>query len=255
MSRFSYGEAARGGFPSADPTAGPTRTASVAGLGYLRRYARDIERGVNDAVLSERLQARRPVRRGPAPIGRPADRPPTRGGRRADRRVRPGRSGPGRAVGQLPRHHDGRHRPQGRSARDRPGRRGGLPHRRDVRGVRPGRSAHPRGLPGQRGQLLAAGPRGPDADHPHRAHRRRRGGPVRDAARDRQPGADARLPARSHGAFGEPVQAVLRPAGHGHPDRHQRLVRPPGDGHRGAPQGVRGDGGDLDGPGPLRRRL
>ena len=35
----------------------------------------------------------------------------------------------------------------------------------------------------------------------------------------------------------------------------ERRVGVPGDGHRGAPEGVRGDRGDLDDPGPLRRGL
>ena len=37
------------------------------------------------------------------------------------------------------------------------------------------------------------------------------------------------------------LRAVLRPARQRHPDRHQRLVGVPGDGHLAAPQGLRGD--------------
>ena len=57
-------------------------------------------------------------------------------------------------------------------------------------------------------------------------------------ARDRQPGADARLPFGSHGAVGQQAEAVLRPARQRHPDRHQRLVGVPGDGHRCAHEGA-----------------
>ena len=92
-----------------------------------------------DAVLSQRLQARRPARRGPASVRRGAPGGPPRRGRRPDRRLRSGRSGAGRAAGELPGHPDRGRRPQGRPARGRPGRRRRLPHRRDVRGVRPGR--------------------------------------------------------------------------------------------------------------------
>ena len=74
-------------------------------------------------------------------------------------------------------------------------------------------------------------------------------------ARDRQPGAHARLPPGPHGAVGQQAAAVLRPARQRHPDRHQRLVGVPGDGHLAAPQGPRGDRRDLDDPGEVRRRL
>ena len=94
-----------------------------------------------------------------------------------------------------------------------------------------------------------------EQDHAHRPHPGRRGGPVRDAARDRQPGADARLPPRPHGALGQQARAALRPARHRHPDRRGRRGRVPGDGHRAAPEGPRGDRGDLDDPGQVRRRL
>ena len=52
----------------------------------------------------------------------------------------------------------------------------------------------------------------------------------RDAPRDRQPGAHARLPSGSHGAVGQQAAAVLRPPRRRHPDRHQRLVGVPGGG-------------------------
>ena len=74
-------------------------------------------------------------------------------------------------------------------------------------------------------------------------------------ARDRQPGADARLPAGSHGALAQQAAAVLRPARHRHPDRHQRLVGVPGDGHLAAPEGLQGDRRNLHDPGQVRRRL
>ena len=56
----------------------------------------------------------------------------------------------------------------------------------------------------------------PDADgsRPDRPHRPRpghRGRPVGVPARHRQPGADARLPARVHGALAVPADPVLRP--------------------------------------------
>ncbi len=137
-------------------------------------------------------------------VARAAGRP-ARGGRRPDRRLRAGRSGPGRAAGRVSRHPDRGHRPQGRPARGGAGRRRRLSHRRDVRGVRPGRSPGRRGVLGQRGLLLAARPGGPDQDQACRPGPGHRGGPVGVPARDRQPGADARLPARSHGAVGQPV--------------------------------------------------
>ena len=84
---------------------------------------------------------------------------------------------------------------------------GRVPHRGDVRGVRTGRaSCVERGLLGQRGLLLAAGPRGPDQDQAHRPRRGHRGGTVGVPARDRQPGAHARLPARAHGALAQPAR-------------------------------------------------
>ena len=99
-----------------------------------------------DAVLSQRLPDRRPAGGGRASVGRRAPAGPPRRGRRADRRVRSGRSRAGRADGELPAHPDRGDRPPGRSARGRPGRRCRLPHRRDVRGVRAGRSSRARGL-------------------------------------------------------------------------------------------------------------
>ena len=214
-----------------------------------------VRRGVNDAVLPERLQARRPVRRGPASVRRGAAGRPPWGRRRPDHRLRSGRSRAGRADGQLPRHQDGRHRPQGRPARGRPSRRRRLPHGGAVRGVRPGGSPGERGLLGQRGRLLAAGPARPDQDHAHRAYPGRRRGLVGDAPRDRQPGAHARLPPGPHGAVGQQAAAVLRPPRRRHPDRHRRLVGVPGDGHLAAPQGPRGDRRNLDDPGEVCRRL
>ena len=116
----------------------------------------------------------------------------------------PGGPGAGRAARPVPRDPDGDRRPAGRSARGGPGRRRRLPHRGDVRGLRARRPAGRRGLLGQRGRLLAARPRGPLPDHPHRTHPGRRGRPVGVPARDRQPGPDAGLPARAHGALGRP---------------------------------------------------
>ena len=86
--------------------------------------------------------------------------------------------------------------------RDRPGRRRRLPHRGDVRGLRARGSTRVRGVLGQRGLLLAAGPGRPEPDQAHGAHPGHRGRPVGVPARDRQPGADARLPAGAHGTLG-----------------------------------------------------
>ena len=80
-----------------------------------------------------------------------------------------------------------------------PGRRRRLPHRGDVRGVRARRPAGRRGATGStRSSFWRPDPEDRDADHAHRAHPGRRGRPVGVPARDRQPGADARLPAASH---------------------------------------------------------
>ena len=192
----------------------------------------------------------------PHPSVAPAPGRPPGGGRRPDRRLRPGRSGPGGAAGDLPRHPDRGHRPQGRSARGRPGRRCRVPHRRDVRGVRPGRSADPRGLLGQRGRLLAAGPGRPDAGSraPGASRTSKRASPscphvIVNQARmlayllDHMERSASRL-TPFYGLHAER-----------HRDRHQRLGGVPGDGHAAAPRGRRGDGGDLDDPRQVRRRL
>ena len=86
----------------------------------------------------------------------------------------------------------------------------GLPHGRDVRGVRSGRPPTVRGVLGQRGLVLAARSRGPDQDQACRARPGHRGGLVGVPARDRQSGADADLPPGVHGAVRQSFGAVLR---------------------------------------------
>ena len=159
-------------------------------------------------------------------------------------------------LANFPGHQDRGHRPQGRPARGGPGRRRRLPHRGDVRGVRPGRPA---------GRTRATGSTRSPSGGRTRDDRTKitRTGRIQDVEEglSEMPHVivnQARMLAylldhmeRS----ASKLRAVLRPARHRHPDRHQRLVGVPGDGHRAAPEGPRGDRGDLDDPGQVRRRL
>ncbi len=86
-------------------------------------------------------------------------------------------------------------------------------------------------------------------DHADRPHPGRRGRPVRDAARDRQPGADARLPARPHGALAARAGALLRPAARRPRGRPRRTSEHP------VTVTLARRRRDLDDPGALRRRL
>ena len=109
-------------------------------------------------------------------------------------------------LAQFPDITDRGHRPPGRPARGGPGRRGRLPHRGDVRGVRAGRpAASPRRYWVNEVAFWRPDPEDRDAHHADRPDPGRRGGPLGVPARHRQPGADARLPARLHGAVGQPA--------------------------------------------------
>ena len=184
------------------------------------------------------------------PAGRPA-----RGGRRPDRRLRAGRPGPRRAARRLPRDHDRGHRPPGRPARGGPGRRRRLPHGGDVRGVRAGRPAGRRGLLGQRGRLLAAGPGGP---------RRGSRGPgasrtSRTACRSSRTSSSTRrgcwptcaTPWRGPPAGSQPFYGLQAADSRSTPTARGA----PGHRHPAAPGGLPGDRRDLHDPRQVRRRL
>ena len=164
-----------------------------------------IVRRTQRAVLPRRLPARRSVRRAAASLRRGAAGRPARGGRRPDRRLRPGRAGAGRAARRAsPR--SGRRSSTAGTARSRWARPTASP-------AAPWRCSRRSGWPTS---WCAEGywvnevafwrpdPDGPGQDHAHRAHPGRRGRPVGVPARHRQPGADARLPPRLHGALGRP---------------------------------------------------
>ena len=126
-----------------------------------------------------------------------------RRGRRPDRRLRPGRAGARRAARRVPGDHDARHRPAGRPARRwaRPTASPAGPSRCSRRSAWPTRLVDEAYWVNEV-TFWRPGPRGPHADHAHRADPGRRGRPVGVPARHRQPGADARLPARVNGALG-----------------------------------------------------
>ena len=204
------------------------------------------------AVLSQRVQGRRPARASGRPgchggIGAPCGR-----SGRPHRRLRSGRPRPRCTVGRLPRHQDPNRRAEAGPARAGPGRRRCLPYRRDVQRLRVRRAPGQGGVLGQRNGLLEAGSQGPDEDRPQREDPGRRGRPVRVPARDRQPGARARLLPGGHARVLHQAGAALQPSRQER--RGRRFRRLPGDGHPAA-HGARPSRPGGNGPGPLRRRL
>ena len=178
-----------------------------------RHSAEDVTRSGRGPVLRRRVPARRSLRQRAPPVGRRGAPGAAPDCGRPGRRRRPGRARARRAAGEPPRSRHRRRRPPRRSAAGRAGRRRRLPDDGDVRGVRSRRPGDRGGLPGQRGQLLATRPGTARAHHADRAHLRRRGRPLGDAAHDRQPGADAGLPARAHGPLGRAGGALPRDSG------------------------------------------